>query len=478
MTQLPWHLAYPASLLAVCCFATTAFSPAVRAEARPDGERPVADHVIAQRIPVTTTVTASIIYVDPQRGNDRRSMGSQQAPLRTITRALAIATPGTIIKLANGTYSEATGEVFPLQLQPGVILQGNPQNQGQGVSIRGGGYFISRTDARQNVAILAAEGAQLEGVTLTNPNTRGYGLWVENTSLTVINNTFTNNLHDGISITGASHPIVQNNFFRNNGANGMTVYGTSRAEIQENRFENTGFGLNINQDAQPRLRGNQILNNRDGVIVQGNARPILRGNLIQGNQRSGLAAVGNAQPDLGTASDPGANIFRDNGEHAIHVKASSQIVPAHGNTVKTQHTTGRIDWRGTVQVNQTAPSNLTSRTAPLLAPNRTNPSQNSALGAANRTRPRLNEARPHNSQTWVAPDGVEIPVIQPRATPSSNSASPSLNIGSSSGQNTTSIPSPPSPPLGVPDLPIPLGRTELPTVAVEQTPWAQSATTT
>ncbi|MEM8605086.1 MAG: hypothetical protein AAGF24_14785, partial [Cyanobacteria bacterium P01_H01_bin.121] len=74
--------------------------------------------------------------------------------------------------------------------------------------------------------------------------------------------------------------------------------------------------------------------------------------------------------------------------------------------------------------------------------------------------------------------GVEIPVIQPSATPSSNSASSRLNVGASSSQNTTSIPSPPSPPLGVPDLPIPLGRTELPTVAVEQTPWAQSTTAT
>jgi len=43
----------------------------------------------------------------------------------------------------------------------------------------------------------------------------------------VINNTFSRNSHDGISITGNSKSIIRSNYFYQNGANGMTIYGTS-----------------------------------------------------------------------------------------------------------------------------------------------------------------------------------------------------------------------------------------------------------
>ncbi|MEM8605345.1 MAG: hypothetical protein AAGF24_16110, partial [Cyanobacteria bacterium P01_H01_bin.121] len=166
---------------------------------------------------------------------------------------------------------------------------------------------------------------------------------------------------------------------------------------------------------------------------------------------------------------------------AIHVKASSQIVPAHGNTVKTQHTSGRIDWRGTVRVHQTAgtanrPSLTVSRFTP--SPSNTNPTESSRLGTSPHNHSRLNGSRSGTS-TWVAPDGVEIPVIQPNPTPLSQSlsaASSNLDSTSSTRESTSAIPPPPTNLLGVPDLPIPLGRTELPTVAVEQTPWNRGAT--
>jgi hypothetical protein len=70
----------------------------------------------------------SFRYVNPTTGNDANP-GTQDAPLRTIARALATAPENTIVVLAPGTYNAASGEQFPLQMKSGVTLQGEPTNQ-------------------------------------------------------------------------------------------------------------------------------------------------------------------------------------------------------------------------------------------------------------------------------------------------------------------------------------------------------------
>ena len=114
---------------------------------------------------------------------------------------------------------------------------------------------------------------------MTNPNGRGYGVWVESSSPIIVQNTFTGNTHDGVSVVGSSVPTIQENNFSDNGANGITVYGTSQGEIRDNVFEKTGFAINIAEEAAPMVVGNRIIYNEDGVLIQGNARPVLRGKL-------------------------------------------------------------------------------------------------------------------------------------------------------------------------------------------------------
>lgn len=76
--------------------------------------------------------------------------------------------------------------------------------------------------------------------------------------------------------------------------------------------------------------GNQILNNNDGIIVSGSARPILRSNVISKNIRSGMVAIANAAPDLGTTADPGQNQWIDNGKYHFQ-NATRTAVSAIGN---------------------------------------------------------------------------------------------------------------------------------------------------
>jgi parallel beta-helix repeat protein len=297
----------------------------------------------------------TILHVSPTKGNDAKGNGSQQAPLRTITHALAIAQPNTVILLAPGTYTTQTGEAFPLKLKAGVTLQGNPQLRGQGVVIQGGGEFVSPTFASQNIAIVGADGAGLAGVTVTNPNPRGYGLWIESTNPLVTDNTFTGNKQDGIAVVGNSVSIVRNNHFSANQSNGISVLSAATPQIQGNVFEQNNFGVNIAQNAAPTLIDNKILRNQDGIVVQAEASPKLRRNVFEGNRRDGLVAIANSLPDLGTSTESGDNIFRSNGRLDINANANHQTVPAYGNQVLMTRVAGRVDLVGALaQIKQVA----------------------------------------------------------------------------------------------------------------------------
>ncbi|MBW4520775.1 MAG: DUF1565 domain-containing protein [Scytolyngbya sp. HA4215-MV1] len=292
----------------------------------------------------------NLIFVHPNIGNDQTGNGTQLTPFKTISHALQVAPSNTVILLAPGTYSAQTGETFPLRLKPGVTLQGNPHIRGQNTLILGGGGFLSPSFANQNVTIVGANQAGLTGVTVTNPNPQGYGLWLESASPLVIDNIFTANAADGIAITGNSAPVIRNNYFYQNSISGIAVYGTSKAEIRQNLFESTGFGINIAQNATPLLIGNRIRRNTDGVVVQANARPILRGNVIEENGRDGLVATANAQPDLGIVTEPGGNLFRNNGRLDVNATAISRQISAFGNQLNTTRIGGQVDLLGATAV--------------------------------------------------------------------------------------------------------------------------------
>ncbi|PZO39310.1 MAG: hypothetical protein DCF17_13480, partial [Shackletoniella antarctica] len=81
---------------------------------------------------------AKTLDVDPSRGVDEPS-GRPHLPYKTLTAALGAAQGNTLIKLALGTYSTATGERFPITLPDGVMIAGQETTQGQGVVVTGGG---------------------------------------------------------------------------------------------------------------------------------------------------------------------------------------------------------------------------------------------------------------------------------------------------------------------------------------------------
>ncbi|NET72575.1 MAG: DUF1565 domain-containing protein, partial [Sphaerospermopsis sp. SIO1G2] len=307
----------------------------------------------------------NVLFVNSGFGNDQTGNGSENAPFQTISQALRSAQPNTVIKLSPGTYSQQTGEQFPLVLKSSIALQGDSNNKGSKVKIVGGGDFFSRRFGRQNVAIIGASNSSLSGITVTNSNFRGYGLWIESVNTVVEASTFVGNTQDGISINGNAAPIISNNYIYNNGANGITSAGNSRPQIQDNAIQNTGFGINIVENAAPIITGNQIANNRTGIVIQANTSPILRNNLIQNSREDGIVIIAQAQPDLGSIQDNGSNKFINNRRYDINAEAAKQTVYAFGNQVNRNRIVGQVDTTsGIAVVRNSLPAAVSTQTTP------------------------------------------------------------------------------------------------------------------
>ncbi len=227
------------------------------------------------------------LYVDAATGSDL-SGGALGQPLQTVTRALELAAPNTVIVLAPGRYTRSSGEVFPLRLKSGVTIQGTPGSRNRTAIIEGGGNFESPTRSQQNAAIVAADGAGIAQVAISNPD--GYGVWVESASPTIIESAFVGSRQTGIFIASGS-PRVQGSYFAGNKIAGLMVFGASSASIQNNTFDSTGDGIQVSDGATPEIVGNRITNNDAGLVVIGDANPLLRDNRIAGNRRNGVVAI-------------------------------------------------------------------------------------------------------------------------------------------------------------------------------------------
>ncbi len=317
---------------------------------------------IAQTSPQTSesknsqTNTQNIVYVNPQTGSDRPDQGSNTAPFKTISYAISRAQPEaiTIIQLANGIYSNSTGEQFPIRLRSNVTLRGNEADKGKGIAIVGGGILLSISRLTQNVAIALADRSELRGVTVTNSNPRGYGLWIENASPAIVNNTLLDNYQDGMLITGKSTALVSANQFFRNGTSGLAIEGVASPEIRSNLFQQTTFGMSIRQEASPQITENTFTQNQNGILIQARAKPILRGNMIVNNRSYGLTISDNANPDLGKTNDDGNNTFVGNGTFDLQ-NVSSNAIAVIGNQLDIKRVKGELQL-----LNVRSPSNAST----------------------------------------------------------------------------------------------------------------------
>ncbi|WNZ26190.1 DUF1565 domain-containing protein [Leptolyngbya sp. NK1-12] len=310
------------------------------------------------------------IYVHPTNGDDTAT-GDSMHPFKTLTRALQQLRPNSVIQLSRGTYSVETGEVFPLVIPDGALVIGNAATQGTGVVVIGSGVYHSLSFGPQAVTIVLQGDGQLQGVTVTNPATKGTGIWIESATPTVAGCTLAQCNREGLLVTGKANPTIMNCVFQDNQASGLTLVRNARGEIRNNVWRLNGFGIVISDRAAPWIVSNQIYENRCGMVLSGAAAPILRGNVLAQNREDGLVVSGQANPDLGNLYDPAGNRFRGNQRFDLRNATPAKLI-CSGNQLNPAHVEGAVEFltirspkTGAVQSDVVSP---VSPAAPLHAP--------------------------------------------------------------------------------------------------------------
>ena len=165
------------------------------------------------------------VYVNPETGSNTNP-GTATEPFKTITHALSQASAGTLIQLRVGHYTE---ETFPLRVPAGVKLVGNEGSKGKDIMITGGKQ-VSTSDGNQSLTIRLEADGQVRGVTVSNPETRGTGIWIESGNPTVANSTLLNCKREGIRIMGSAKPLLDSNILTGNASYGIWVLKNAKGE--------------------------------------------------------------------------------------------------------------------------------------------------------------------------------------------------------------------------------------------------------
>jgi parallel beta-helix repeat protein len=283
-----------------------------------------------------------ILYVNPTTGRDSNA-GSNGAPCRTLTGALKKTTLGTTVQLAPGTYSNVSGEQFPLVVPQGVIVKGDEASKGANIIITGSGTLMSKAFSAQSIVLSLSNGSQLRGVTVTNPQPQGTGVWLEDSNAIVAACSLINCKREGIFVTGNARPLVTDCLLKNNAAAGITINRASKGEFRKNLCQATGYGMVISDQAAPLLVDNRLTDNRSGIVLTRQARPVLRSNRLDRNQEFGLSIQEEAIPDLGSSQSPGNNIFQDNGDRDLQNLTDTKLFQA-GNQLSPTHIDGDIEF--------------------------------------------------------------------------------------------------------------------------------------
>ncbi|MCD6326924.1 right-handed parallel beta-helix repeat-containing protein, partial [bacterium] len=215
------------------------------------------------------------VFVNGETGDDSGD-GSQAAPFRTITHALAAVlafeeSPAAIL-VAPGTYSASTnGETFPLTMRSFVSMSGD----GAGTTILDGERSANHIIYCVNVGNLIVEGFTITGGAAygeSQANQFGGALFCASSSVRIQSNTITDN-YSAVGGAGiychCSSPVIIGN------------------TISYNTSSDYGGGICCMQSS-PTILNNIITGNEahcfgGGVYCEGGSSPLIEQNTISGN---------------------------------------------------------------------------------------------------------------------------------------------------------------------------------------------------
>jgi hypothetical protein len=211
-------------------------------------------------------------WVDSSNGSDV-SPGTKDKPFKTITKALGLVTTGRTVNVAPGSYDLANGEVFPLQLPAGAILNGDESNKGAGTPptvIKGGsptGHIGTSIEAGANSVIA--------GFTILHDDagaTANMNIAITNDGITLRNNHVIDGGRNGIYIyAGASNHVIAGNIIQGNSGVGLGFIGGGiGSRVEDNLI--TGNSGGVEYDSPGGDMGGGATGSTGGNIISCNNR--------------------------------------------------------------------------------------------------------------------------------------------------------------------------------------------------------------
>lgn len=255
-----------------------------------------------------------IWHVDPAFGDDFFGDGTSRFPFKSMTRALRFAISGDAIFLAPGNYTSASGEVFPIFVKPGVMIQGDPATRGLGpaaTAVSSGGVYTvaggSQAGTTVTAAFLMGSNSTLSGVRISVGGVDGVGVVFDGFGASLNSCTLTGNGASAVRIYQTGTPSITNNVITASGGNGIEIY--------------------------------------DG------AGALLRQNSITANGGDGVVANDTSSPNLGDAATPGTNTIDANTGVGLNNNTTASTIQAAGNTwrVSTQGSDASGNYPAAVQ---------------------------------------------------------------------------------------------------------------------------------
>lgn len=283
-----------------------------------------------------------VLYVDPSRGSDRQDGRSLEHSLKTIGAALRLCQEPTLIRLAPGEYTSASGEQFPLRVPFGCTLEGGTQGGRPSAVVRGGGVVEHPLLGIRPVACILAEDATLKSLRLSNPQERGTGVWMAAGRPQMVRVFVQQCGHYGAIALDEGLPIVQNCVFESCGLAGVALFTHSKGQFERVFCRNNRAGFLLQDASAPLVKSCTLDRNQVGMEITGTASPVLRDNRIQNNRQYGLYLRGKGTADLGHPQDEGRNQIRSNGQADI-VNETGRSLPSCGNDLLPQWLRGPVE---------------------------------------------------------------------------------------------------------------------------------------
>jgi hypothetical protein len=240
----------------------------------------------------------SDLYVDVTLGSDTTTStagnGSQACPFKSITHALATAGigPGSTVHIAAGTYSETTGELYPLTLPNGVNLVG-----AKSTGFPTGPVLTWLTGGTATFNMLNASGTNtLDTLTITNQNAQGLatdlGVLVQQNGQMSLTDCTLSGTSTGTAIAVEDGAATLSGCSVTGNADGIQLVGTAAVTLGKDTAGNPTHVDGQSSDGVAMLRGAPALtatagttfdNDSEGIALAGQSVVTLSGCELSGD---------------------------------------------------------------------------------------------------------------------------------------------------------------------------------------------------